>query len=356
MAEAKSEEHPLITSSVDVLGNPDETGTFTVADTGELVLDELAPLPLAPKVEIELGDLDLSEELKHHLLLLPPHVAPAELEALAISVWNEAGWLSPGELRLAQGATLQGPWTLTEENKTKLGLAKDSELTQAYELHAPIQRGSAPPEDVKRFSTMARAFPNGMPVGLEERVLSVLHQMARRLGGTIKVAGSEMLLTPDPESSVNLRVYASSWLSPEDALELMGPHLPSVRQAGPAPEASSGPYALLAPAGRRSQILIGVREEQIVPRALRWEMWAKEKVFLYEVIWAAPEDLMDLAIAPTRAGRLERRQATRAAETAAALLQHVLCSPQRGGAAIIDEDGFLVHLDAPLQEEASPHP
>lgn len=356
IAEKKQAQHPLTISSVNAVPSVGETGTFTVAHTGELILDDLAPLPLAPEVDFHQGELGLEAAKSHHLFLLPNDIPPAELEALAVSVWNQAGWLSPGHLRLLEGATLEGPWSLSAETEASLDLPRDLRGHQAYLLNTPAVRGGVPTDQVKAFSEMARAFPDGMPVGLEERVLGVLHQMARRLGGALRVYGTGAILMPDPESSVNLRVYASSWLAPGESLALLSPFLPNLREPGPHPEVVGAPYALLAPSGTRSQILIGVRAEQQTPRALRWEIWAKERVFLYEIIWAMPEDLYSLDAKPTRVGRLERRRGAQSVEVAAAVLARALNTPERGGAAVIDEDGFLVAPDEPLPEEEAPRP
>ena len=355
IAEKKLDQHPLTTSTLDNIPAIAETDTFTVAQTGELILDDLAPLPLAPEIDVHQGELDLQSAKSQHLFLVPQEVRPAEIEALAVSVWNQSGWLSPGHLRLLEGATLEGPWQLGDQTEQALGLPSHLRDYQVYTLMTPPVRGNAPSSEVQQYSEMARAFPDGMPVGLEERVLGVLQQMARRLGGALRVTGG-YVLEPDPESSVNLRLYASTWLSPEESLALLSPALPGLREPGPPPETEGAPYALIAPSGSRSQVLFGVRTEIYTPRALRWEIWAKERVFLYEIIWGMPEDLHTLDAKPTRAGRLERRRGAESVETAAAILTKTLNTPEKGGAAVIDEDGFLVDPGEPPQEEASPRP
>lgn len=356
LASKAEDNNPLTASSIDVHANPlEETGTFTIGMTGELILDQIAPLPLSNEIAVNLGDLSLEEALEHHLLLVPDRVLPAEIEALAVSVWNEAGWLSPGNLRLRQGSTLEGPWSISSETAAALGLTEEAPKAQVYLVRAPALRGAVPTESVKEFSELARAFPGGMPVGVEERVLDFLQRVCRRLGGALRIAGSGYLLHPEFGSSINLRVYASSWLSPQEMVDLLGPYFPGLWNPGPPPAVEGGPFALMAPIASRSQVLIGVRMEQMAPRALRWEMWAKERMFVYEIVWVRPEDLMKLDQAPTRSGRLERNRAATSIETAAALLADQLSSPIRGGAAIIDEDQFLVGLDVPPQEEEQPH-
>lgn len=357
IAQRSAQTNPLTESSVDTLADVgSDTGTFRIDSTGELVLDDIAPLPLAAEVATPLGSLDKGTAQAYHLLLLPEHVDASDLEALAISVWNQAGWLSPGNLRMQEGSTLEGPWSLSSEVAAALELAPQTPLNQVWVLRCPARRGAAPSPEVTKFSEWAKAFPGGMPVGVEERVLSVLRRIARRLGGSLRIAGSGYTMTPDPDSSVNLRVYASSWLSPAETMELLEPYVPGIYSPGPLPDASDSPYAFMAPAGSRSQILVGVRAETLAPRALRWEIWAKEKLFLYEIVWALPEDLYRLDEFPTRAGRLERSRASDLVDTVAAVLAERLNDPAAGGAAIIDEDDFLVALDAPLRGAEPQHP
>lgn len=349
--------NPLIASSVDMLSTTGEaTGSFSIDMTGALALDPLAPLPLAADVNVHLGTLSFDEAERHHLLLVADQVDPAEIEALAVSVWNEAGWLNPGNLQLRQGSTLEGPWSITSATAHRLALPEQLQSAQIYLLRTPAMRGAKPSEQVKGYSELARAFPEGMPIGPEERILDFLQRVCRRLGGALRIAGSGHLLQPTMGSSINLRVYASSWLPLGEMEELLAPHLPGIWNPGPEPATSGEPFALMAPAGSRSQIIIGVRSENTAPRVLRWEMWAKEKMFVYEIVWVRPEDLFDLDRTPTRTGRLERNRVARSIETVAAILTEELSSPLRGGAAIIDEDQFLVGLDVPPQEEEAPRP
>ncbi len=353
--------NPLVDSSLSLLDDVTaDTGTFRVDMTGELVEDNVAPLPVLAEPSSPRGELDLMTAKAHHLLLLPETASADDLEALAISVWNEAGWLTPGLLRLQEGATLEGPWVISKHSAKDLGLDISDDFRphelQVWLLRCPTRRGAAPIEEIREFNEWARAFPEGMPIGLEERVLEALQRVARRLYGTLRIAGSGYLMSPDPESSVNLRVYASAWLPPEETEQLLKPHIPDVYLPGPPPATDGAPYAFMGSAGTRSQVLIGVRTETTAPRALRWEIWAKERLYLYEIVWALPEDLYQLDQAPTRAGRLERTRASAVVETAAAVLADKLNDPLLGGAAVIDEDGFLVALDVPPQEEEQQRP
>ena len=68
---------------------------------------------------------------------------------------------------------------------------------------------------------VGEAFPEGMPIGLEYRVLEALHRMARRLAGGMRIAGSGYVMVPDADSAVNLTVYSPRWINPEDLLQAM---------------------------------------------------------------------------------------------------------------------------------------
>ena len=351
IAEQKTETNPLVEASLSTLADINETtSTFRVDATGELVVDAPAPLPVTVEPTAPMGELDALTASAYHLLMLPSESHPDDLEALAISVWNEAGWLSPGILRLQEGATLEGPWAITTETAQDLGI-EDAASAQIWLVRCPARRGPAPSEELAAFNELARAFPQGMPVGLEDKVLEFLRRVARRLDGVIRIAGSGAILSPEPESAVNLRVFSSTWLPPAETEALLEPYIPGLHAPSPISPMEGAPYAFLAPVGSRSQVLIGVREETVIPRALRWEIWAKGQLCVYEIVWAAPEDLHDLARRPTRSGRLERARASRIIEAAAAVLVQQLDDPIRGGAAVIDEDGFLVGLDGPLPEE-----
>lgn len=350
ISEKNSVAAPLIGSSVDTLSTPvNTTASFRVDVTGELVPDAFASVPVEVERSEPLGDLDPATAAAYHLLTLPEHVSGDDLEALTVSVWNEAGWLGPGVLRLREGITLEGPWSTSLLTS---GLDLPADTPQVWRLVCPPQRGAAPLPEVQEFDVWARAFPDGMPVGSELKVLQVLTRIARRLNGAVRIAGSGYIMRPDPEAAVNLRIFSDRWLEPNVVAHLLEECLPGLRAPQPLPETEDAPYAFLAPAGARSQILVGVRQETYMPRALRWELWAKgPKVYVYELVWVPPEDLVALEKHPTRIGLLERRRALRAIETAAGALATAL--PQ---SAIIDEDGFLLGLDEPPQEEEQPRP
>lgn len=324
------------------------TSGFHIGVTGELIADDVAALPLyedSPDDPLNVNEDTLGS---HHILLLPDSVTEEDLETLALTIWNEAGWPASGVLRLLEGVTLEGPWPLSDEWKEELG--GPAHTSQAWLLRCHPRRGTAPSPTVMEFDEWARAFPDGMPVGIELKVLDALRRIARRLRGSIRISGSGQVITPDADSAVSVRVYGNRWIPPDKLRELLSPAIPGLRTPHPDPQTPGLPYALLAPVTPASQVLIGVRQEAYAPRALRWEMWAKSHLYVYELVWAAPDSMADLSKAPTRRGRLERRRANDLIQTAAGLIESALPN-----SAVIDEDGFLLDLDVPLLEEEQQH-
>lgn len=367
LAHLKEAANPLVQTDLNLLADDNtSTATFSVVETGELVVDEIAPLPVSVERVEPRGSLDAPTAAAYHLLLLPPAVTPEDVEALAVSVWSEAGWIAPGVLRLQDSVNLEGPWTLTRQTLAQLGVGEDlaepsprEDDAQAWILRCPPRRGSAPSEQVQSFDIWARAFPEGMPVGVEQKVLDVIRRIARRLGGAIRVAGSGVIVRDEHDPTVSLRVFTNQWLPPDHMWQILSGHLEGLTFANQLSDVDSGipqvepgmPYALLAPVSAASQVLIGVRQERYAPRALRWENWARGVLFVHEIVWVQPEELSAEATRPTRRGRLERSRAEQMAETAAAAI-----ATATAHAAVIDEDGFLLALDEPLPEEGLPHP
>ena len=384
---------PIMQTNVSLIGlNTTQEPAFQIAADGEITSAEAA-VPIAAAIEVSepAGVIDMQEALGHHLFLVSEAVDPAELEALAISMWDDAGWLAPGRLHLSSDAELEGPWSLDQPTRAQLGTP--SLLTHAWILRCPVSRAEEKPSAV--MGEWAQAFPDGMPVGLEYRVLEALGRMARRLAGGLRLAGSGYVMVPDADSAVNLTVYAPRWINPEDLLSAMReragfeqmkdardivPDVPEAPALSPAQaahieklKAELGPvrediaskiakareeleaqrnepqvvdgYALMSPIGNRSDMMIEVHAVPTPPRVLRWEPWTAGAIIEYQVRW-----LSGLAPTPgtssmSRTARLERLRSTQDVEKAAGLIATLV------GGNVIDEDGFLVGLAEVTDEE-----
>jgi len=215
-------------------------------------------------VRIQAGDPDVRSR---HLLALPGDVGADEVEVLAISRFAQARWeedevvpqprgimgpmtaalgiravgsSTPARtLRLARLSTLTGPYRVEAEDAVNLGLPTTSTL--AYVLTAPRERGEKPYPGGDRDG-LKRAFPDGMPIREEERVLQWMVAAARRLGGSVRTGENGTVLTPDVDSAIDLTVLSDSWLEPAEALAVVQSVQPRARLSeatsmwnGPAP-------------------------------------------------------------------------------------------------------------------------
>ena len=385
-------DNPLTQTNVGLTTMTSTDAAFQIAADGEVTgAEAAAPIAAAIEVSEPAGVIDLDEALNNHLLLVSEAVDPAELEALAISMWDEAGWIAPGRLRLSSEAELEGPWSLDQPTRAELGTP--SMLTNAWILRCPASRAEDKPSAV--MGEWAKAFPEGMPIGLEYLVLEALNRMARRLAGGMRIAGSGYVMVPDADSAVNLTVYSPRWINPEDLLQAMReragftemkdardivPDVPEAPALSPAQaahieklKAELGPvrediaskiakareeleaqrnepqvvdgYALMCPIGNRSDMMIEVHAVPTPPRVLRWEPWTTGAIIEYQVRWLPGLTPTPGATTMSRTARLERLRSTQDVEKAAGLIATLV------GGNVIDEDGFLVGLAEVTDEE-----
>ena len=229
--------------------------------------------PVLPVDEPSLAD--------RHLLALPAGVSPEEVEVLAASRFRGVRWedAAPSEastrtgvlpavtaalgiravgrqtppvkaLRLARLSTLAGPYRIDAPGAVALGLPATSVMV--WVLHTPRERGDGPYPGGDRDG-LKRAFPDGLPVREEGRVLQWLVAAARRLGGAVRTQ-TGVVLTPDPDASTDLTVLTDRWVEPEAVLSLVQRVQPRAYLSEAIPGSWKGPTVL---AGRSSQGGVG---------------------------------------------------------------------------------------------------
>ena len=192
-----------------------------------------------------------------HLLALPPNVVPDELEVLAVSRFGRASWeqeqpetqprtgILPAvtaalgirkvtpvmpRLRLGRRTALVGPYQLTTTSAVALGLPASSDT--AWLAEGPKERGEPPFPGTGDREGLARAFPEGLPIREEERVVLWLIAAARRLGGAVRVNDSGVVLAPDPDGAVDLSLLTTRWPSAQEVLTHVRRAAPRARLAG----------------------------------------------------------------------------------------------------------------------------
>ncbi|MCC2315042.1 hypothetical protein [Cellulomonas xiejunii] len=217
-----------------------------------------------------------------HLLALPEGVEPEEIEVLAASRFRSVRWedartpetptrtgmlpavtaafgmrsvtrrtARPSRvLRLARLSSLAGPYSVGAQDALALGLPATTVMV--WVLDAPRERGEKPWPGGDRDG-FKRAFPDGLPVREEERVLQWLVAAARRLGGAVRTQ-TGVVLTPDPDAATDLTVLTDRWLEPEQVLAVVQRVQPRAYLSVATPGSWTGPTVL---AGRGSHGAMG---------------------------------------------------------------------------------------------------
>ncbi|MBD8078653.1 hypothetical protein [Cellulosimicrobium arenosum] len=314
-----------------------------------------------------------------HVLALPRTrgVARTSVETLARAWFPSATWLTPpggggaarpmvgarfrglvpadevrpGELVLADGIRLVGPFSLTAPQTQALDLPAGTAEAFALRLDDVSPRG-APPGRTDDRDGLARAFRDGLPQGVELHALGWALAAARRGRGAV-VTGTGAVLTPEPAAGVDLTLYSAHPLSPEDALRVLGTMVPSSRVQSVEPRDSGPPDAVLAGAtAYDGGVQLSIRRVAEVPVALGALDWRDYGPFAYGLTWQ-PLDPDELdAERPTGLHVIARARVRVLVARLAAMLQG------RIAGTLVDDGGFVVHeldLDERLSESASVH-
>lgn len=306
-----------------------------------------------------------------HLLVVGAEVEAEEVELLALSRFPTTRWevpptpgrdgvLEPGLLRTSRHTALRGPYA---SNGGRGG--------SVFVVSCPRERGEPPFPGGGDRDGLGRAFPAGLPVREEDRVVRWLVAAARRLAGTAVLDG--VVVTPDPDAQIDLTVYSDVWLEPEAALatarhvdartvyapggeDWAGPpaHLVSPADLDAAdaaelhaaaddvdiaaltsPEALSG-YALHLPLGLDGLVVVEIGGEELLPVSLRGLPWADGGAIAYRVRWV-PDDFTELEEErPPTAHRIARGRAAISVAKLTGALHDVV------GGEIADQGEFLV--------------
>lgn len=174
-------------------------------------------------------DAEARERLtRHHVLLVSPETAPPELIATLVRARiDDAALDILGQARVGRQSTISGPFALDDEATGQLGAPAG--LTDAYLLEAPMERDKDGFEafvDPLQMAMWMRAFPGGPPYREEGDLVGLGLDLARRVGGAVRVAGTGIVMTPDPTRNVELTIWSPYWVDPEELLGLVAPVLP----------------------------------------------------------------------------------------------------------------------------------
>jgi hypothetical protein len=312
-----------------------------------------------------------------HLLLLPAHIPPEDVEALVLTRYPEMEKAEDGAMRFGRHTGFAAPLILADPESVD----STAERPLVYALECPVEREDPPMPGTSRPDGLHRAFPDGMPTRAEARAVELMLAIARRLDGAVRIAGSGVVLQPDPHSRIDLTVYSPYWLEPEMVLWAVKSQEPTARLAlegeqwegppdglvdRPADEASAnlreelrvGVHAAadrydaaamdapdvldafavvvhLGPDGRHGLLEVRVHPvEETVP-ALAGQDWADQTI-AYEVHWSPPDERQAALEHPSTDYLMSRDIAA----TSVGLVASALVDVAEG--VLVDADGFLV--------------
>jgi hypothetical protein len=313
----------------------------------------------------------------HHVLALAGDIEANEIALLASTRWKRVE-RAMGEIGVSRYSSLFGPYTVGAALGASLGLPRG--LHQAWIANTLTERGDPPLPGALDPTGVSRAFPQGLPVREEGRVVDFLVAAARRLGGVVRFHGSGLMVAPVPDGALDLRVYSPLWLEPEAALSTARSVVPRFELAidghafapGAAPppadafsaaadpgmdsaeraavleraaardaEALSGAqsldrYALTADLGPVGVLVVEISGVDQAPGALREVAWAADGAVEYAVRWI-PIDPTHLLMEFPPAGHCQTRaQMANLLASITRVVHHAV------GGEILDDDGFPI--------------
>jgi hypothetical protein len=167
-----------------------------------------------------------------HLLLLPPEVDAAQVDALVGCRYPDAGLADSGRAQLGRRSMISGPHRLEPDELDDVRVPAPWNV--AYALEVDREPDPAAFDDIADPALRAwwmRAFPQGKPFREEGDAVDLALALARRFGGMLRASGSNAVLRPDAERLLDLTVWSGYWLEPERLMTLLSPVLPGAALA-----------------------------------------------------------------------------------------------------------------------------
>ena len=279
----------------------------------------------------------------------PVAVAPATSTAPEVLRW-----------RMTRHSALKGPIYLPAEVRNRLGLPDWADVV--FALSCPRDREDAPPPEwYSDADGLERHFPDGLPEREEGRSLAALIALARRLHVAVRLADeagrTNRIITPDPESHIDIFVYSPYWLAPDVLLTRLREMEPTADLPGPLTPEQEARVSELIDAGivdpdepvvldgyevtvsldelgpAAGSIAVRVSVETALPRIVAEHLG--ETAVCYHLTWIDTDDRRYDRHPGARLSNLRRTAAVRLEEMAASVIS--------GTAGIaVDESGFLV--------------
>lgn len=271
---------------------------------------------------------------------------------------------------------LRGPYELDAPAAEAAGVPPGRPL---WQISSPRHRQEPPLPGTSDRDGLHRAFPDGLPDGVERRGVDLGLSLARRLGGALRVAPSGVLLEPDPMARIDRVLLSPSLLAPEQALQWASAAVPAAQpslagspwrglseeavRALEAPDAGTGMsqderarlhlaadradaralaeapapegYALLVALGEECAVEVRVGPAERLPDAVAGQEWAGAAV-AYGISWWPDDEAQAESEHLSARFRAARREAAAVVEALSGALA------QAAGGVVVDADGYPV--------------
>lgn len=262
---------------------------------------------------------DLDGARTGHRLQLPRDTDPQDVLAMVRNVRPGAEFAEDGSIDTGEG-------TFLVPDHSPRGAGR-------WTMETPQVREDPVPEGMGDSHGYGRAFPEGIPFGVERRALDLLWSLGRRLYGAV-VVDNGARLEPHPFHVRDLTVVSPHALAPESLAELIAPLEPEAELDEVPEGAQRTGYRAMIPLQNGDQIAVRVTRSAR-PTALNALDWLDGAVD-YELVHVPMREEEDALEAPDPETADRWSLAYRRIGLIAGLLTETV------GGYVVDLEGFLV--------------
>ncbi len=258
-----------------------------------------------------------------HRLQLPRDTAPEDVLAMVRNLHPDA-------------TAEESDGTITLEDGVRLVPDRSPRGAGRWTLETPREREDPAPEGMGDSHGYGRAFPDGMPFGVERTALDLAWSLGRRLYGAV-VTDDGARLEPHPFHIRDLTVVSPHALAPESLAQLLAPLEPEA-ELDEVPEnvVRTGYSATVPlPAGDAIAVRVGRSSRPTALSALGW----LEEAVDYELVHLSADPEEEAVEVPDAETAERWHQAYRRIGMLAGLLVETV------GGYVVDLEGFLVDTD-----------
>lgn len=261
----------------------------------------------------------MSTERTSHRLQLPRDTDPADVLAMVRNVRAQASVSEDGTIDLGEQVRL-----VPDHGPRGAG---------RWDLEVDRVREDPAPEGLADSHGYARAFPEGLPFGVERSALDLAWSLGRRLYGAV-VTDTGVRLEPHPYHVRDLTVVSPHALAPESLAQLLAPLEPEAELDQVPEDADAAGYSITIPADGEDVISLQVGRSSR-PTALRELSWLDQAVD-YQLTHLPADEAEDAVESPDAQTTERWGSAYRRIGLIAGLLVETV------GGYVVDLEGFLV--------------